>query len=139
MTKEQLEEVTDFQVGRNTYGSVLFYGKTNLFSKFVSDLDNILIINELSVELYPLGWSEDAIHGEDGGRYLPKIGEGLNKPALVTLERCYPKDKDLQRVYDKKKISKFEEKLRKKTQDMGAQFISYNAEFGQWKFEVQHF
>lgn len=59
----------------------------------------------------------------------PALGEGLNKPSLVTLEKVWPRHG----------TSEEEEalKLRKCTERMDAEFIGY--EDDKWTFKVPHF
>eukprot|EP00299_Pterocystis_sp_00344_P018928 c9429_g1_i1.p1 GENE.c9429_g1_i1~~c9429_g1_i1.p1 ORF type:complete len:1242 (-),score=332.04 c9429_g1_i1:14-3328(-) len=133
MTPEQLKSVVDFEVGREGYGSVKFFGATDLNSKWVSDLDHIVIFEEMGVEVYPSGWSQELPK--------PEQGQGLNKRALITLERCFARDKETGRpTTSTARIEAFTRKLQDKVQTtFQGEFQSYDAQTGRWKFIVNHF
>ena len=63
-------------------------------------------------------------------------GKGLNKPAVITLEKCYPKTKTKN---NPQVLKKYQEKLLRATKEMGATFVSYDPETGNWVFSVEHF
>jgi nuclear pore complex protein Nup98-Nup96 len=135
MDKKQRQAVEDLTVGRQGYGSVKFFGPTDVNSQFVQNLDQIVTIEDMSVEVYPPGWSP--INGP--GDVVP-VGTGLNKRALVTLERCWPKDKSSGApVMDPAKLEKFAARLKIKTEELGARFVQYDTKTGTWQFEVDHF
>jgi nuclear pore complex protein Nup98-Nup96 len=70
----------------------------------------------------------------------PPVGQGLNKPAQVTLLNVKCVDKKTGQHYsDGPEVEKFEKRLKSKTEKQGAEFISYSALKGEWKFQVQHF
>jgi nuclear pore complex protein Nup98-Nup96 len=70
----------------------------------------------------------------------PPVGQGLNKPAQVTLLNVKCVDKKTGQHYsDGPEVEKFEKRLKNKTEKQGAEFISYSALKGEWKFQVQHF
>lgn len=70
----------------------------------------------------------------------PAIGQGLNKPAEVTLLNVkYMDKKSGQYHLDGPEVERFEKRLKKKTEEQGAEFISYNGPKGEWKFRVKHF
>ncbi|KAL3819154.1 hypothetical protein ACJIZ3_005059 [Penstemon smallii] len=112
--------VQDFVVGRVGYGCVKFIGKTDVRCL---NLDHIVKFNRCEVVVY-----------EDESS-KPAVGQGLNKPAEVTLLLQINPLNNLTEVH----IRKIEEKLKRSTESQGAQFISFDPGHGQWKFLVQHF
>lgn len=70
----------------------------------------------------------------------PPVGQGLNKPAEITLLniRCLNK-KTAQQYVDGPKVEKYKLMLMKKAQGQGADFVSYDPVIGEWKFRVNHF
>jgi len=70
----------------------------------------------------------------------PPAGQGLNKPAEITLlnVKCVDK-KSGQHYTEGAEVEKFERRLKRKTEEQGAEFVSYNATKGEWKFRVKHF
>ncbi|KAG1328327.1 nuclear pore complex protein NUP98A [Cocos nucifera] len=117
--------VKDFVVGRHGYGSIKFDRETDVRGL---DLDSIIRFNNREVIVY-----------EDESK-KPPIGQGLNKPAEVTLLNimCINKRTGLQYT-EGPKVEKYKEMLMKKAQEQGAEFVSYDAVKGEWKFKVRHF
>ncbi|CAI5445511.1 unnamed protein product [Caenorhabditis angaria] len=114
-------------IGRSSYGSVFWPGKIEL-----SDVcfDEIVIFRHREVTVYP---NEDE---------KPEQGEGLNKPAEVTLERIWYTDKKTKtEVRDVVKLAEigWREHLERQTIRMGAVFKDFRAETGSWVFRVEHF
>jgi len=130
MEKERTEagfcsHVKDFVVGRRGYGWVKFEGETDVRGL---DLDTLIHFNAREVIVY---MDEKA---------KPPVGQGLNKPAEVTLLNIRCVDRKTGKEYgNKKMVDKFMEKLRKAAEEQGAQFVSFEPVKGEWKFRVKHF
>ncbi|TYK01639.1 nuclear pore complex protein NUP98A-like [Cucumis melo var. makuwa] len=117
--------VKDFVVGRHGYGSIKFFGETDVRRL---DLESIVQFNNREVIVY-LDESKK-----------PPCGQGLNKPAEVTILNIKCVDKQTGHQYTEgPKVEKYKELLRKKTEAQGAEFISYDPVKGEWKFKVEHF
>ncbi|KAK2995685.1 hypothetical protein RJ640_013483 [Escallonia rubra] len=70
----------------------------------------------------------------------PPVGQGLNKPAVITLLNVKCTDKKTgQKYIDGPKVDKYREMLIKKAVDQGAEFVSYDPAAGEWKFRVEHY
>ncbi|XP_068659406.1 nuclear pore complex protein NUP98A-like isoform X2 [Aristolochia californica] len=117
--------VKDFVVGRHGYGNIKFFGETDVRRL---DLEALVQFNNKEVIVYM-----------DESK-KPPVGQGLNKPAEVTLLniKCFNK-KTGQQYTDGPKVEKYKEMLRKKAEDQGAEFVSYDPVKGEWKFRVNHF
>ncbi|XP_047337597.1 nuclear pore complex protein NUP98A-like isoform X2 [Impatiens glandulifera] len=117
--------VKSFIIGRHGYGSIMFIGETDVRRL---DLESLVQFNNREVIVYM-----------DEGK-KPPVGQGLNKPAEVTLLniKCFDK-KTGQQVKDGPKIDRYKEMLKKKANDQGAEFVSYDPVKGEWKFRVKHF
>ncbi|GMY31983.1 nuclear pore complex protein NUP98A [Fagus crenata] len=117
--------VKDFVVGRHGYGSIKFLGETDVRRL---DLEALVQFNNREVIVYM----------DDSKK--PPIGQGLNKPAEVTLLniKCFDK-KTGQQYTEGPKIEKYKEMLKRKAEDQGAEFVSYDPIKGEWKFRVNHF
>ncbi|CAJ2628359.1 unnamed protein product [Trifolium pratense] len=117
--------VKDFVVGRQGYGSIRFLGVTDVRGL---DLESIVQFNNREVIVYM----------DDSKK--PPVGQGLNKPAEVTLLniKCFDK-KTGQQYTGGPRIEKYKEMLKRKAEDQGAEFVSYDANKGEWKFMVNHF
>ncbi|KAJ8755418.1 hypothetical protein K2173_019216 [Erythroxylum novogranatense] len=110
--------VPDFSVGRFGYGSIRFFGKTDV--RWL-DLDKIVKFRRHEVFVY-----------EDESP-KPPVGQGLNKPAEVTLVLQISSNVRTDWVNDVAK------KLRVSMERQGAEFISFNPTSSNWKFSVSHF
>ena len=69
----------------------------------------------------------------------PAVGQGLNKPARVTLEQAWPICKTTrQPITDPERLEKmgYVEKLRRSTAKIGGSFVEYDQESGTCVFEV---
>ncbi|KAL8535685.1 hypothetical protein ACS0TY_011357 [Phlomoides rotata] len=117
--------VKDFVVGRQGYGSIKFFGETDVRRL---DLESLVQFNNREVIVYM-----------DESK-KPPVGQGLNKPAEVTLLniKCFDK-KSGQQYTEGPRIDKYKEMLKRKAEDQGAEFVSYDPVKGEWKFRVNHF
>lgn len=117
--------VKDFVVGRNGYGSIKFFGETDVRRL---DLESLVQFNNKEVIVFMDETKK------------PPVGQGLNKPAEITLLniRCLNK-KTAQQYVDGPKVEKYKLMLMKKAQGQGADFVSYDPVIGEWKFRVNHF
>ncbi|KAG6688088.1 hypothetical protein I3843_11G106400 [Carya illinoinensis] len=117
--------VKDFVVGRHGYGSIKFLGDTDVRRL---DLEALVQFNNREVIVYM----------DDSKK--PPVGQGLNKPAEVTLLNIKCFDKKTGKQYTEgAKIEKYKEMLKRKAEDQGAEFVSYDPIKGEWKFRVNHF
>ncbi|XP_057773616.1 nuclear pore complex protein NUP98A [Salvia miltiorrhiza] len=117
--------VKDFIVGRHGYGSIKFFGETDVRRL---DLESLIQFNNREVIVYM-----------DESK-KPPVGQGLNKPAEVTLLniKCFDK-KTGQQYTEGPRIDKYKEMLKRKAEDQGAEFVSYDPVKGEWTFRVNHF
>ncbi|EXC28321.1 Nuclear pore complex protein [Morus notabilis] len=117
--------VKNFVVGRHGYGSIKFFGETDVRRL---DLESLVQFNNREVIVYM----------DDSKK--PPVGQGLNKPAEVTLLNIKCFDKKTGRQYTEgPKIEKYKDMLKRKAEDQGAEFVSYDPVKGEWKFRVNHF
>jgi len=123
MTKEQLKAVPSFTVGLVDTGIIRFLGPTDVTGL---DLDSIIIFKDRTIEVYPNDTNK------------PPIGQGLNKPAEISLFHCWPKNKG-SNVYDPKSLTEFEKKkLKEICRENNCTYKSYSKEDGTWIFDVEH-
>ncbi|KAF8730195.1 hypothetical protein HU200_017169 [Digitaria exilis] len=115
----------DFVVGRHGYGSIKFLGETDVRGL---DLESTVEFNNREVIVYK----------DDSNK--PPVGEGLNKAAEVTLLniKCVNK-KTGEQYHEGPRVEKYREMLMKKAEEQGAEFVSFDAGRGEWKFRVKHF
>lgn len=112
--------VQDFTVGKIGYGCVKFIGVTDV--RWL-DLDQIIKFSRHEVVVY-----------EDEST-KPAVGKGLNKSAEVTLVLQIRSPTD----YREDRLRGVVKKLRLRTEQQGAEFISFDPSNGKWKFSVHHF
>ncbi|KAF8689815.1 hypothetical protein HU200_041445 [Digitaria exilis] len=117
--------VKDFVVGRHGYGSIKFLGETDVRGL---DLESTVEFNNREVIVYK----------DDSNK--PPVGEGLNKAAEVTLLniKCVNK-KTGEQYHEGPRVERYREMLMKKAEEQGAEFVSFDAGRGEWKFSVKHF
>lgn len=114
-------------VGRATYGSVFWPGRIELDNLV---LDEIVVFRHKEVTVYP-----------DESK-KPPLGEGLNRPAEITLERVWHVDRvTKEEIRDPLKLIDlgWRDRLEKVTARMGATFKDYRPSTGSWVFRVEHF
>ncbi|EYC42797.1 hypothetical protein Y032_0517g2808, partial [Ancylostoma ceylanicum] len=114
-------------VGRATYGSVFWPGRIELDNV---TLDEIVVFRHKEVTVYP-----------DESK-KPPLGEGLNRPAEITLERVWHVDRTTkEEIRDPLKLIDlgWRDRLEKVTARMGATFKDYRPSTGSWVFRVEHF
>ncbi|WJX55187.1 hypothetical protein P8452_40987 [Trifolium repens] len=116
--------VKDFVVGRQGYGSIRFLGVTDVRGL---DLESIVQFDIHKLIVYP----------DDSKK--PPVGQGLNKPAEVTLNIKYFDKKAGQQYTGGPRIDKYKEMLKRMAKNQGVEFVSYDANKGEWKFKVNHF
>ena len=119
--------VTGFTVGREGYGNIHFPATMNIANM---DMDEIVHIRHKEVIVYP----------DDNKK--PVLGEGLNRPAQITLDKVWPVCKSTGETIscpDRLKAMNYEEKLERASTRLGAKFIEYRPETGSWVFKVEHF
>ncbi|KAK1419197.1 hypothetical protein QVD17_28359 [Tagetes erecta] len=117
--------VKDFVVGRHNYGSIKFLGETDVRRL---DLESLIQFNHREVIVYMDETKK------------PPVGQGLNKAAEVTLLNVKCIDKKTGRHFTEgPRVEKYKEMLKRKAEDQGAEFISYDSVKGEWKFRVSHF
>ncbi|XP_071937133.1 nuclear pore complex protein NUP98A isoform X2 [Coffea arabica] len=117
--------VKEFVVGREGYGSIRFLGETDVRNL---DVESVIQLNHREVIVY-----------RDTTK-KPQVGQGLNKPAEVSLlnVKCINKRTGKQYV-EGTRVDKWTDMLKTKAEEQGAEFLSYNPVTGEWKFRVQHF
>lgn len=70
----------------------------------------------------------------------PAIGEGLNKPAEVSLLGIFKTDKATgSPTTDSAALDKFVKRLKRVTASQNARFVEYQPQKGVWRFQVEHF
>ncbi|KAL4706677.1 hypothetical protein ACJJTC_004129, partial [Scirpophaga incertulas] len=119
--------VPHLTVGRHNYGNVFYDCEIDVAGL---DLDALVHFLNKEVIVYP----EDAVK--------PPVGSGLNRRAVVTLDRVWPRDKTQKTpITDCDRLIKmdYESKLRRVCDKHDTKFIEYRPQTGSWVFRVEHF
>lgn len=128
MSKEQKAHMTDFCIGREGCGYVVFDQPVDLNTVNLDDIEGkIALINVRSLTIYPPGYRK------------PAQGQGLNVPATIFLANSWPRTRDRKMPsYEKSgvRFNKHVDRLRK-VQD--TKFVRYEKDTGTWVFKVPHF
>ncbi|ORX89753.1 Nucleoporin2-domain-containing protein [Basidiobolus meristosporus CBS 931.73] len=129
MTPGQLKRVEDFEVGRTGYGKVRFLEPVDLSD--IASLDSIpgeIVIFEKKVCI---------VFPDEANK--PPPGKGLNAPAVVTLNNCWPIDKATRQPIRDMKHPKLQQHVKKLKAMAETQFLDFNYETATWSFMVNHF
>ncbi|KAF4148651.1 Nuclear protein 96 [Phytophthora infestans] len=118
MNDHELSQVEKFTVGCRGLGAVEWVGKTDVRDL---DLDELVYFEKKEVIVY-----------RDDEKKHP-LGKGLNKPAIVELLGIFPPQRK------STSPDKYKERVKQRTQDIGATFLDYSIEKGIWRFRVEHF
>ncbi|KAL6942355.1 hypothetical protein ACO0QE_003528 [Hanseniaspora vineae] len=128
MSQTELSKIQSFAIGRKGYGTINFDYAVDLrdFSEnFERALfgDVVIFHENKTVEVYP-----DETH-------KPNVGNGLNVPATVSLDKIFPVGYDP--VKDNlKDVNEFVKTLKSQP---ATEFVSYDPFSGAWVFKVRHF
>ena len=146
--------VEGFTIGRWGFGEIHFPDKTDVYgmnldqlgeqlreiNTLASNMDVIYSFSlslSLSLSLVLIDVKEVQVYPDDEDK--PPVGKGLNKTAIVRLEKNWPVDKTTREmVTDPDRIEKmgYVNKLKRSTAKIGATFIDYFPESGTCVFQV---
>jgi len=124
MSKQELRSVPNFILGRDGVGQINFNNGEPV------DLSNVNL-DKLFGDIAILTPRNATVYGPEC-TCLPKppLGSALNRPSTITLGNSWPRNRA------GKKDVKHLERLKRV---VGTKFIKYNANSGEWTFEVPHF
>lgn len=111
---DQLAKVPNFVVGRHGYGQIMFLGTTDLRGV---DIESSVRFVRGGFTVYP-----------EGSR-KPAVGQGLNRPAIITLNKMFPKRSTNMLEFERKMSSAIK----------NAVHIDYSQATGTWIFKMHHF
>jgi nuclear pore complex protein Nup98-Nup96 len=99
---------------------------------FVTISDLILLVKSVNIR-----HREVTVYTNDEDK--PPQGQGLNRPAIVTLDRVYPYNKQSREPIMSREALRemdYEATLRRKCTKMGANFMEYRPDTGSFVFKV---
>lgn len=115
---QDLQRVHNFTIINKHVGQIRFFGYSDLTG---IDLDSTVLIDPGEVTVYPPAME------------LPPLGNGLNKPALVTFYNIHPR-KPTPEGYER-----MERRLKKNCEEKGLAFVAYDQTSGDFVFKVAGF
>ncbi|KAJ1675620.1 hypothetical protein EV182_000909, partial [Spiromyces aspiralis] len=127
MPPKRLQSVKDFTVGRYGVGQVRFLRRVDLtkVGSLSAIAGGVIIFSDRVCTVYP------------DENLKPPRGEGLNVPARISLDNCWPIDKATRKPItkiDDPRVKKHIKRLKKIPEIEFEDFIN-----GTWIFKVQHF
>ena len=124
---EKLISVKNFTVGKNGIGQVEFVYPVDLTTIPLSSIGDLIVFEKKQCVVYPDVSTK------------PKVGEGFNVPAIISLEGCYPSTKDRKGIITDPKHPAVVRHINKLKSVPNTQYLGYEANTGTWKFKVEHF
>ncbi|KAG7865954.1 hypothetical protein KL918_003942 [Ogataea parapolymorpha] len=130
MTQQDLMHVQNFTAGCRGFGQVSFSYPVDL-SAFHSRLDQLLgvhiVFRPRIVQVYPDGTDK------------PSPGNGMNVPAVISLEKCYPFDKATKTRITDPSAPEVSAHINRLKSTPGMAFVNYDPITGTYTFKVDHF
>lgn len=143
----ELAAVHNFIVGRKGVGKIEFLEPVDLTS--IGDLNDIVggivQIRLKEVVVYPEEDDYDPRNPKDGAKrnFVPGIkakqGTGLNVPARVSLEACWPTDRATREPIKDPEHPRVKQMINKLKNKPETEFVDFEPESGTWTFKVKHF
>ncbi|SJX62216.1 related to Nucleoporin nup189 (SonB) [Sporisorium reilianum f. sp. reilianum] len=143
----ELAAVHNFIVGRKGVGQIEFLEPVDLTS--IGDLNDIVggivQIRLKEVVVYPEEDDYDTRNPKDGAKrnFVPGIkakqGTGLNVPARVRLEACWPTDRATREPIKDAEHPRVKQMVNKLKNKPETEFVDFEPESGTWTFKVKHF
>jgi nuclear pore complex protein Nup98-Nup96 len=130
LPSDSLRAVPNLIVGRIGYGQVEFQEPVDLTSiASVEDLlGGIVVLQDRNCTVYPSDYE---------GK--PEGGYGLNVPAVITLERCWPLDKATREPIRDPTHPRLVQHIKRLRKLEDTEFVDFEAEEGRWVFSVAGF
>lgn len=129
LSSRDLRAVSNFVVGRKGYGQVRFSKPVDLSQvRSIQDVPGTIVVFELKIcTVYP----DETLK--------PPVGKGLNVPATITLEKCWPLSKETRQPILDVENPRFIAHVERLKRQADTEFIDYIADSGSWIFKVKHF
>ena len=121
--------VNNFVVGRKGYGQVRFTQPVDLSQvRSIPDIPGTVVVLDSKIcTIYPDETTK------------PPVGRGLNVPAIITLEKCWPLSKETRQPIVDVENPRFIAHVERLKRQPDTEFIDYIADTGSWIFKVKHF
>ncbi len=96
---------------------------------------------DLFISLVTIESKEVVVYPDDLPDPKPKVGEKLNKPALVSMHEFWPKDKTTREfIKDEDRLERmnYAKKLKGMVAKIGGEYVDYKPDTGSCVFKVSH-
>ncbi len=144
---DQLANVSNFVVGREGFGKVHFDRPVDLTT--APDLMDVPggLVQIRTKECYVYPDAEDFDETLDGVRkgFRPPatgkmpVGEGLNQPATISLEKCWALDRATRAPIKDPNHPRYKQHINKLRNREDCEFVDFDPATGTWTFRVEHF
>lgn len=127
---EQLKNVEGLNIGRKNYGYISWPGTVDLSATDLDSVLGFLVIFSLRAVV---------VYADDTNK--PPLGQGLNKPAVITLEHVCKVDRRGNKLVDptNPRVIRHRQQLQKSIESKDGKHLSYDPASGVWVFQVPHF
>jgi hypothetical protein len=132
---DELRNLSGFAVELPGFGKVSFQEPVDLLSAAPDGTaatislipSRVVLIRQKLVVVYP---------GEEG---KPPVGQGLNVPARIELENCWPLDRATRHPIKDASNERMKLHIKRLETMEGTKFVSFDPLSGRWTFDVFHF
>ncbi|KAM3588719.1 hypothetical protein VKS41_001157 [Umbelopsis sp. WA50703] len=128
MSIQDLKKVQNLVVGLKGVGEITFDGPVDL-----SEID----LDQIMVGIVNFQLKTCTVYPDENAK--PPRGKGLNVPATIKLEKCYPCDKTTKQPITDPQHPRVIAIIRKLREVPETEFIDFEASTGTWTFKVHHF
>ncbi|KAG2176141.1 hypothetical protein INT43_005374 [Umbelopsis isabellina] len=128
MSIQELKKVQNLVVGLKGVGEITFDGPVDL-----SEID----LDQIMVGIVNFQLKTCTVYPDENAK--PPRGKGLNVPATIKLEKCYPCDKTTKQPITDPQHPRVIAIIKKLREVPETEFIDFEASTGTWTFKVQHF
>jgi len=129
LSSRDIRHIANFVVGRKGYGQVRFLSPVDLSGvRSIPDIPGQMVVFDRKIcTVYPDEVSK------------PPVGKGLNVPAVITLEQCWPVSKETRQPILDVENPRFVAHVERLKRQPDTEFLDYIADSGSWVFKVGHF
>ncbi|KAJ3053912.1 hypothetical protein HK097_003102 [Rhizophlyctis rosea] len=135
LSEDELREVQDFTVKLKGVGQVRFLEPVDLLQ--VSPTGTIDGIRQIPGKIIILEPKRITVYPDEDKK--DPEGAGVNRPAEVQLEKCWPLDRVTKQPITDATDPRVDKHARKLEVMQDTEWLGYKPETGTWKFRVQHF
>jgi nuclear pore complex protein Nup98-Nup96 len=129
LSSPSVHSLPNFVVGRKGYGQVRFLAPVDLTAiRSIPDIPGQIVVFDRKIcTVYP----------DEAAK--PPVGRGLNVPAVITLEKCWPVSKESRAPIVDVENPRFVAHVERLKRQAETEFLDYIADSGSWVFKVSHF